>query len=397
MTGLKVIIVGAGIGGLAAANALARGGIDVTVLEQARALGEVGAGVQLGPNSTRVLASMDLLQPMLDRAVVPEAQIAFSFDDGRELRRVAFADKLKQTFGFPYLHMYRPDLLDVLAKGFGGDLRLGAAVAAVEEEPGRVGARLASGEVVWGDVLVGADGIHSVIRRMLHGDVPARFSGYMAWRGLCPGDAGRTMRTPVVSANWWGPGAHFVHYYVAGGRYLNWVGVTPHDGSAVESWTAKGDIVQALRDYGGWHHRVADIIKATPRAMKWALHDRDPLPFWSKGRVTLLGDAAHPMLPFMAQGAAQSIEDGFVLRRCLEAADDVPAALKRYERNRLERTAWVQSGSRKNEHLFHLADAAAVAARNARMQGEVDANPEAVQPDQSRLFGYDPVYDPLQD
>ena len=131
--------------------------------------------------------------------------------------------------------------------------------------------------------------------------------------------------------------------------------------------------------------------------MKWALHDRDPLPFWSRGRVTLLGDAAHPMVPFMAQGAAQSIEDGFILRRCLLEGDDVPEALQRYERTRLERTAWVQGGSRKNETLFHLSAPEQVAARNARVQGEVDANADAVHPDQTRLFGYDPVNDPLAD
>ncbi len=395
MSGPRVLIVGAGIGGLGAANALARAGIETVVLEQAKALGEVGAGVQLGPNATRVLQAMDLLEPLQRKAVTPEAQIAYSFDTGETLRHVAFADALKRTFGFPYLHMYRPDLLEVLAAGFNGELRLGAAVAAIEEEAGRVGARLQSGEMVWGDVLVGADGIHSVVRRHLHGDVAARFSGYMAWRGLCPGDAGRRMGVPVVSANWWGPGAHFVHYYVAGGRYLNWVGVTPHDGSAVESWTAKGEIADALQDYAGWNERVLDIVRATPSAMKWALHDRDPLPFWSRDRVTLLGDAAHPMLPFMAQGAAQSIEDGYVLRRCLEAEADPVAALRRYQANRLERTAWVQGGSRKNETLFHLADPEAVRARNARIQAEVDSNPEAVQPDQSRLFGYDPVNDAL--
>jgi salicylate hydroxylase len=395
MAKLTVLVVGAGIGGLAAANALSRAGVNVIVLEQARALGEVGAGVQLGPNATRVLVAMDLLAPMLEVAVVPEAQIAFSYDDGRELRRVAFADTLKRTFGFPYLHMYRPDLLDTLANGFDGMLHLNAALESVIEEERRVGARLENGETIWGDALIGCDGIHSVVRKHLHGDVPARFSGSMAWRGLCPGDQGRAMGVPVVSANWWGPGGHFVHYYVAGGKYLNWVGVTPHDGSAVESWTAKGEISDALQDYDGWHDGPRDIIAATPSAMKWALHDRDPLPFWSQGRVTLLGDAAHPMLPFMAQGAAQSVEDGYILARCLTAGDGVPSALSRYERNRLDRTSWVQSGSRKNETLFHLADQEAVKARNAKMQGEVDANPDAVQPDQSRLFGYDPVNDPL--
>ena len=395
MREVTVLVVGAGIGGLAAANALQRMGIKTIVLEQARELGEVGAGVQLGPNATRVLEAMDLLGAMQAKAVVPDAQVAFSFDDGRELRRVAFADTLKRTFGYPYLHVYRPDLMDVLADAYSGELWLGAPVVGILEEAGRVGAKRADGEVVWGDALIGADGIHSIVRKHLHGELPARFSGYMAWRGLCPGEAGRKLGVPVISANWWGPNRHFVHYYVAGGAYLNWVGVTPHDGSAIESWTAKGEIADALADYDSWDTQVRDVIGATPTAMKWALHDRDPLPFWSRDRVTVLGDAAHPMLPFMAQGAAQSIEDGYVLARCLAEGNDVGSALARYERNRLERTAWVQQGSRKNERLFHMADAKEVAARNARIQGEVDSNTEGVQPDQSRLFGYDPVNVPL--
>jgi len=391
MRELTIIIVGAGIGGLTAANACARAGMRPVLLEQARELGEVGAGVQLGPNATRVLVAMDLLDAMLDVAVTPEAQVAYSYDDGHVIRRVAFAETLSKTFGYPYLHMYRPDLVDGLAAGLKGEVVLGASVVGVVEEADRIGARLADGSMVWGDALVGADGIHSNVRKHLHGELPARFSGNMAWRGLCPGEAARQLGIPVVSANWWGPGRHFVHYYVAGGAYLNWVGVTPHDGAAIESWTAKGEIADALADYDSWHIQVRDIISATPSAMKWALHDRDPLPFWSKGRATLLGDAAHPMLPFMAQGAAQSIEDGYILARCLQATADVPEALARYERNRLERTAWVQQGSRKNEALFHMTEPTAVAERNARLQGEVDANPEAVQPDQSRLFGYDPV------
>ncbi len=396
MRELKIVIVGAGIGGMAAANACRQAGIETVVVEQATALEEVGAGVQLGPNATRVLVAMGLLDAMRNLAVTPEAQVAYAFDDGRELRRVAFADTLKRTFGFPYLHMYRPDLLDGLAAPYDGALLLDRKVVGVVEEDDRAGARMADGEIVWGDAVIGADGIHSMVRKHLHGETPARFSGNMAWRGLCPGDAARALGVPVVSANWWGPERHFVHYYVAGGTYLNWVGVTPHDGEAIESWRATGEIADALRDYDAWDPQVRDIIAATPRAMKWALHDRDPLPFWSRGRVTLLGDAAHPMLPFMAQGAAQSIEDGYILRRCLEAGqDDVPAALKRFERNRLERTSWVQAGSRKNETLFHLSDPEAVAARNARLQAEVDANPDAVQPDQSRLFGYDPVNAPL--
>ncbi len=395
----KVVIVGAGIGGTACALALLKHGFEVTLLEQARAFGEVGAGVQMSPNANRVIDALGRLDAVLQVATHPEAAISTSWDTGEPLRVVPFGQHVLDRWGYPYIHLYRPDLIWALSDGLpAGIARMGAKVTAIREESGRVGADLSNGEVVWGDVLVGADGIHSTVQKHLHGDHAARFTGYMAWRGLCPGDVARAEGVPLVSGNAWGPGSHFVNYYVGAqngeglGRYMNWVGVVAHDGSAIESWTAEGSIGDALRDFEGWQPRIRDIIAATPKAMKWALHDRDPMPFWSRGRVTLLGDACHPMLPFMAQGAAQGIEDGYVLARCLtETAGGVEAALQRYERNRLERTAWVQEGSRRNEKVFHLSDPQAVADRNARLAAEVKTNPDGVSADQSRLFNHDVV------
>lgn len=400
-----VVIVGAGIGGTACALALLKHGFAVTLLEQAQAFGEVGAGVQMSPNANRVIEALGRLDAVLEVATRPEAGISSSWDTDEHLRVVPFGQHVLARWGYPYIHLYRPDLISALSNGLPeGITRMGAKVVAIREEAGRAGAELADGEVIWGDVLVGADGIHSTVQKHLHGDHPARFTGYMAWRGLCPGDVARANGVPLVSGNAWGPGSHFVNYYVGAkdgeglGRYMNWVGVVPHDGSAIESWTAEGSIEDALRDFEGWSPRIQSIISATPKAMKWALHDRDPLPFWSRGRVTLLGDACHPMLPFMAQGAAQGIEDGWVLARCLrEMAGGAEEALKRYERNRMERTAWVQEGSRKNEKLFHLSDPDDVAARNARMAAEVKSNPDGVSADQSRLFNHDVVNDPLAD
>jgi salicylate hydroxylase len=393
----KVLIVGAGIGGTACALALAKFGLEPVLLEQARAFGEVGAGVQMSPNANRVLTALGRMQAIEAVAMAPEAAIATSWDTGEHLRVIPYGERVRERWGFPYLHLYRPDLIEALAAGLpAGVARMNAKVVAVREDGSRVGAELTDGEVIWGDALVGADGIHSTVQAHLHGQHAARFTGYMAWRGLCPGEVAREMGAPVVSGLCWGPGSHFVNYYVGGrngvARYMNWVGVVPHDGSAIESWTAEGRIEDALRDFGGWHRRITDIIAATPKANKWALHDRDPLPFWSRGRVTLLGDACHPMLPFMAQGAAQSIEDGYVLARCLtETPGGVEAALKRYERNRLERTAWVQRGSRRNERVFHLSDPKEVAERNARLKAEVETNPDGVSADQSLLFNHDVV------
>jgi salicylate hydroxylase len=399
----KVIIVGAGIGGTAAALALLKHGHDVTLLEQASAFGEVGAGVQMSPNANRVIDALGRLEAVMDVAMHPAAAVATIWDTGEPMRTIPYGEHVLRRWGYPYIHLYRPDLITALSDGLPSGLaRMATKVAAVREETTRVGAELSNGEIVWGDVLVGADGIHSTVQKHLHGDHPARFTGNMAWRGLCPGDVARDMGVPVVSGLCWGPGSHFVNYYVGGvkgvGRYMNWVGTVPYDGSAIESWTAEGQIEDALRDFDGWHDRIRDIIRATPKAMKWALHDRDPLPFWSRGRVTLLGDACHPMLPFMAQGAAQSIEDGYVLARCLTETDgSTEDALLRYQRNRMERTAWVQEGSRRNERVFHLSDPVAVAERNARLKAEVATNPDGVSADQSRLFSHDVVSGALAD
>ncbi|MCA8928717.1 MAG: FAD-dependent monooxygenase [Alphaproteobacteria bacterium] len=395
-----IVIVGAGIGGTAAALALLKHGFAVTLLEQASTFGEVGAGVQMSPNANRVIDALGRLDAVMAVAMHPDAAIATAWNTGEHLRVIPYGEHVLRRWGYPYVHLYRPDLIAALSDGLPpGVARMGAKVVRVREEAGRVGAELADGTVVWGDVLVGADGIHSTVQKHLHGDQPARFTGNMAWRGLCPGEAARTMGAPVVSGVCWGPGSHFVNYYVGarGGEalFMNWVGVVPHDGSAIESWSAEGRIADALGDFAGWHRRITDIISATPRAMKWALHDRDPLPFWSRGRVTLLGDACHPMLPFMAQGAAQSIEDGYVLARCLAEVPDPAEALQRYQRNRMERTAWVQEGSRRNERVFHLSDPQAVAERNARLKAEVETNPDGVSADQSRLFGHDVVAGPL--
>jgi salicylate hydroxylase len=398
----KVIIVGAGIGGTSAALALQKFGFETVLLEQAQAFGEVGAGVQMSPNANRVIEALGRREAVEAVAISPQAAIATSWDTGEHLRVIPYGERVLERWGYPYLHLYRPDLIAALSAGLPQDLtRMNAKVITIREEDTRVGAELSDGEVVWGDVLVGADGIHSTVQAHLHGNHPARFTGNMAWRGLCPGDVAREMGVPVVSGLCWGPGSHFVNYYVGGGaeskgRYMNWVGVVPYDGSAIESWTAEGKIEDALKDFEGWHDRIRDIIAASPKANKWALHDRDPLPFWTRGRVTLLGDACHPMLPFMAQGAAQSIEDGYILARCLaENAGSAEQALGQYERNRMERTAWTQQGSRRNEQVFHLSDPDAVAARNAKLKAEVETNPDGVSADQSQLFSHDVVNGPL--
>ena len=207
-----------------------------------------------------------------------------------------------------------------------------------------------------GALLIGADGIHSSIRAQLFGAAAPRFTGNVAWRGLVPAERlPRGLVDPVATV-WMGPGKHFVHYYVRGGALVNCVCVVEKAGWEVESWTQRGDHVELKRDFAGWHGTVAALIDSmdADACFKWALFDRPPMPKWSDGRVTLLGDACHPTLPFMAQGAAMAIEDAAVLARCVDGADDVGKALTRYESLRRSRTSRIQLGSRGNAKLFHL-------------------------------------------
>ncbi len=371
----KVLIAGGGIGGLTAALALIRRGIPVEVHEQAAALREVGAGVQISPNGARVLHALGVGKAVA--AVSSETR-------GKEIRLWntgqtwspfdVLADSLG-TYGFPYFTVYRPDLLAVLeaaVRAAAPDaLRLGRKAEAFEPVPGGsgVGLRLVGGSVAEGDVLVGADGIHSVVRRQLWGEDAVRFTGMLAWRGVIPMRRLPARMNRPVGTNWIGPGRHVVHYPLRLGELMNFVGVVEGVSWQVESWTAQGTHAELHRDFEGWHADVHAMIAAIETPFRWAFLARDPLPAWGRGQVTLLGDACHPTLPFMAQGAVQAIEDGFVLARSLDAFDDVEEALRRYEDARRERTARMVQASNGNTRRFHnpeLADAAGAAAYVAR-------------------------------
>jgi salicylate hydroxylase len=380
-------VVGGGIGGLTAALALLRAGLDVRVHEQATSIAEVGAGIQLAPNATRVLEALGLLPAVRRVAVAPTAFEFWRWDDGRLLSHTPLGDDIARAYGAPYLHAHRGDLVALLADAVPGDLvEVGRRCVGVTAHPRGAEIRFADGGTAVADVVVGADGIHSVVRQSILGPEDARFTGHVAYRGLIPAE--RVAHLPVerTSTVRIGPGAHFVHYFIAAGRLLNVVCIFEADSWTRESWTDRGDVAELRAAFAGWHPVVGGIIDALDRPLKWALFDRLPFPRWSAGAVTLLGDACHPMLPYGAQGAAQAIEDAAVLAACLTADADVPAALARYERLRRPRTSRVQEISRGNAQRFHLPDGPEQMARDAAM-----ASSYGLSPDIDWLYGYDPL------
>jgi len=354
---LSVGIAGGGIGGLTAALSLLQRGFDVHVYEQAGEFAEVGAGIQVSPNASRILHGLGLGDALAEMGVRPLAWRQRRWDDGRTLLHTPLADVVVEVFGFPHYQTHRADLLAALVRELPGDrLHVSHRLTRFDDSGGRVALSFENGETAEVDVLVGADGIHSTVQRLLFGEQSPHFTGCIAYRGLIPAERVADLEIAVESQVWMGPGRHFVHYYVQDERLLNWVALLEQDTWQRESWTDRGEVADALAAYDGWHPQVGRIIESVDETFIWALFDRAPLERWSKGRVTLLGDACHPMLPFMAQGAAQAIEDGAALATCLAETSDAEAALHRYESVRLPRATRVQAMSAQNKVRFHLPD-----------------------------------------
>ena len=352
---MRILIAGAGIGGLTAALALLRSGIDVEVYEQAPELKEVGAGVQLAANGTRVLYALGVGDEL--KALSCEAQ-------GKEIRHWQTGETWKlfdlgpasiERYGFPYFTVYRPDLLDVLARAVRrakpDAIRLGARAVGFTQDDTGVNLELENGKAR-GDALIGADGVHSRIRQGLLGPDRPEFTGTIAWRGIVPMERLPKHMARMVGSNWVGPGGHIVHYPLRAGKVMNFVGVLERGDWRIESWTARGTREELAADYSGWHEDIQAFIREIDTPYKWALMVRAPLERWTSRRVTLLGDAAHSMLPFLAQGAVMAIEDGFVLARAL-AKYGVDEGLQHYETARRERTTRTVEGSAANMHRFH--------------------------------------------
>jgi len=371
---LSIGIVGAGMGGLAAAATLRQVGVDVQVYEQAAEFAPVGAGIQMMPNSMKVLRKIGVEDRVRDFAFQPYSHLNRKWDTGEVVRELPMPEEL---FGAPYLCMHRADLHDALLSCLPMDIiHLGKKLVGVDQSGNQATLSFADGTRATHDAVIGADGVHSLVREYVVGPDKPVHKGRIAYRAVFPaalmngGDIGPS-RT-----KWWGVDRHIVIYYTRRTKsHLYFVTSVPEPADWVtpESWSAKGD-VQALRDaYEGFHPDVRMVLEACPDCHKWAILEREPLPTWSAGRVALLGDACHPMTPYMAQGAATSIEDAAVLARCIESVqgDDVEGTFRLYEAVRKPRTSRIQ----------------AISSANTWMKGGDE--------DTSWLYGYDAWTTPL--
>lgn len=354
----KILIAGAGIGGLCCALALIRRGFHVTVLEQASELREVGAGFQVSANGVRCLADLGLGPELQEIATEAAGKQVRLWNTGQTWKLFDLGAESVQKYGFPYDLIYRADLHGLMEQHVRrlqpDSIRLGARAVSFIQDAEGVEVVLENGERVRGDILIGADGVHSRIRRAMFGQSDAQFTGCVAWRGLVPREKLPAHLHAKVGTNWIGPGAHVIHYPLRNGELVNFVGIVERSDWQVESWTERGTVEECLSDFKNWHEDVQRMIQGIEQPFKWALLSRKPMENWTIGRATLLGDACHPTLPFLAQGAVMALEDGIVLARCLAAhTDDLEAGLVRYQELRLERTSRIVLGSAANAARFH--------------------------------------------
>ena len=355
---MRVLIAGAGIGGLTAALAALRQGHEVEVYEQASELKEVGAGVQLSANGTRVLYALGVGEELKSLSCEATGKEIRLWNTGETWKLFDLGKVSIERYGFPYFTVYRPDLLDVLARAVrrlkADAIHLGRKCVGFTQTDGEVRLDLEDGPTAAGDALIGADGVHSPIRQTLFGADKPQFSGIIAWRGIIPMERLPARMERRVGVNWVGPGGHVVHYPLRGGAVLNFVGALERTDWQIESWSARGTTDELAADYRGWHEDIQTLIRNIPVPHKWALMVRPPMPRWTVGRVTLLGDACHSMVPFLAQGAVMALEDGLILARALTELDgDVASRLARYEEARRERTRRAVEGSADNIARFH--------------------------------------------
>jgi salicylate hydroxylase len=358
----KIAVAGAGIGGLTAACCLLKAGYDVELFEQAAELSEIGAGIQLSANAMHVLNDLGLGEAIAGFSVRPGAYVFRLHDTGEVIGQFPLAQEHEAMNGAPYNQLHRADLHNLLVakvKSLKSDvIRLNSRVLGFEETEDRVQVKLSDGSRMSADILIGADGVKSAVRAQIAGAGQASYTGDAAWRLIVPADRLPANLMGQVMSVWIGPGRHAVCYYLRRGSLLNFVGLVETDEVSEESWTAKYPWETLKADFDGWHNDIQTVIDRADRDMcyRWSLYYRPPIAKWSTRRATMLGDAVHATLPYLAQGAAMAIEDSAILMRALGLTDHEPDALQLYERNRIERTSRIVSGSGANRTLFHMSD-----------------------------------------
>ena len=365
-----ILIAGGGVGGMTTALALAQRQIPVVLFEQAADFSDVGAGIQLSPNCSRVLRTLGLTKELDEQGFLPQHTQFRHWHSGKIISETSLGKSAEQTYGAPYYHFHRSDLLNLLLQAAKTQpliqLKLNSRIVSIEQIDDSVRV-LVNGETHTGSALIGADGIHSKVRESLFGAESPTFTGNVAWRALVPTSSLPANLIQPAATAWWGPGKHFVHYYVRGGTMVNCVCVVESKEWQDESWNINGHFPDLAAEFADWHPTINTLLANANKKnlYKWGLFDRPPMAQWSIGRITLLGDACHPTLPFMAQGAAMAIEDAAVIAGCLNQTQDPTSAFLHYEKLRKKRTAMIQQLSRRNAKVFHLKGIAAWARNRA--------------------------------
>jgi 2-polyprenyl-6-methoxyphenol hydroxylase-like FAD-dependent oxidoreductase len=371
---LSVAVVGAGMGGLTVAATLRQAGVDVTIYEQAHQFTRIGAGIQMMPNSMKVLRGIGVEERLRRTAFQPYSHLNREWNTGRVMRELPMPESL---FGAPYLCMHRADLHDALLSALPMEIiHLNKKLVGLDQKAGRVTLTFADGTRAEADAVIGADGIHSVVRDIIIGPDTPIHKGRIAYRAVYPSSLLNGRDVGPSRTKWWGVDRHIVIYYTTANRseiYFVTSVPEPAEWLTRESWSAKGEVKELRKAYEGFHEDVVAVLAACPDCHKWAILERDPLPRWSDGRIALLGDACHAMTPYMAQGAATAIEDGAILARCIAEVngEDIESAFQRYEAHRKPRTSRIQ----------------AISSANTWMQGG-DGDP-------TWLYGYDAWNVPL--
>lgn len=390
---MRVLIAGGGVGGLTAALAFLKAGHQVELFEQASHISEVGAGLQLSPNAMKVLDALGAEARVARDAFRPRAQELRFGRSGAMILSIPLREASLARWRGEYLHIHRADLVEALQGSVldrsPGAIRTSARVTGYEQEHGRVRVSLSDGSSAEGDLLIGADGIHSVIRHQMAGPDSPRFTGHIAWRTVVPVSRLGDYPPPETAAVWVGRRRHAVTYRLRRGSLANFVGVVESQEAGLEDWNATGAREQALQDFRGWNPVILRLIDEAPTLMRWALYDRPELPSWVDGRVVLMGDACHPMLPFMAQGAAMAIEDAWLLAALVGRGGDISPGLARYETLRRPRTSRMREVSLRNAGLFHRSNLITRLATYGPMWTAARVLPGVVRSQHDWIYGYD--------